>query len=77
MVGQAHPNIYTCIQALQSIESTQRNALLRAAAGALQRRKQKRWIIKDAKIQDLEERLTAGTIDLDGFMEEAQMLCGL
>ncbi|XP_064483524.1 uncharacterized protein LOC135396466 isoform X2 [Ornithodoros turicata] len=77
VLGKAHTNIYTCLEALKREEARQTTSLRQVLAGSQRRQRLRKWQLKDRAIADLERQYAENEIPMTLFLKEAQKFCGI
>ena len=65
----AHPNIYTMVKMLQTIQSTNEAKLIQLSAGGKQRTKKRKYRQLHSRLQQLKTRLRNGTLNVVDFAD--------
>ncbi|XP_064482479.1 uncharacterized protein LOC135395168 [Ornithodoros turicata] len=76
-VNKAHPNIYSFVDLIKKDEALNSIHLLQLSHGGSLRARDRKWVHKDRKLEQLESDLNNERLTMLQFLNEAKQFCGL
>ncbi|XP_033726121.1 uncharacterized protein LOC117315828 [Pecten maximus] len=74
LCSSAHPNIYSIIKLIKSIQATNESKIIQLEAGARPRRKKAKYQRIDARLRILKDRFRNGELDVYAYADAASHL---